>query len=140
SDRWHRSARARAQARSRPARVPCDDRGDAGELPVGHPGWHAAVTKQEWGAGSGTLPAAVDAVAQRLGKLKPRVAIVLGSGLAGVADAVRDPVRIPYKEIPGFPEPGAPGHKGELVGGTLETVPVLVQSGRFHLYEGHAPA
>ena len=98
------------------------------------------MTKQEWGAGSGTLPAAVDAVAQRLGKLKPRVAIVLGSGLAGVADAVRDPVRIPYNEIPGFPEPGAPGHKGELVGGTLETVPVLVQSGRFHLYEGHAPA
>jgi len=61
------------------------------------------------------------------------------SGLAGVADAVRDGVRIPYKEIPGFPEPGAPGHKGELVGGTLEGVPVVVQSGRFHLYEGHAP-
>jgi purine-nucleoside phosphorylase len=68
------------------------------------------------------------------------VAIVLGSGLAGVADAVRDPVRILYRDIPGFPEPGAPGHKGELVGGTLDGVPVLVQSGRFHLYEGHAPA
>src|SRR5207244_3108386 len=63
----------------------------------------------------------------------------LGPGLAGVAEAVSDAVRIPYKEIPGFPEPGAPGHKGELVGGTLEGVPVLVQSGRFHLYEGHAP-
>ncbi len=81
--------------------------------------------------------AATDVVAQRLGKLKPRAAIVLGSGLAGVADAVRDAVRIPYKEIPGFPEPGAPGHKGELVAGTLEGVPVVVQSGRFHLYEGH---
>jgi purine-nucleoside phosphorylase len=98
------------------------------------------VTKREQAAGSGTLRAAAEVVSQRLGKLKPRVAIVLGSGLAGVADAVRDPVRIPYKEIPGFPEPGAPGHKGELVGGTLEAVPVLVQSGRFHLYEGHAPA
>jgi len=83
--------------------------------------------------------AATDVVAKRLGKLKPRAAIVLGSGLAGVADAVRDAVRIPYKDIPGFPEPGAPGHKGELVGGTLEGVPVVVQSGRFHLYEGHAP-
>ncbi len=83
--------------------------------------------------------AATDVVAKRLGKLKPRAAIVLGSGLAGVAEAVRDAVRIPYKEIPGFPEPGAPGHKGELVGGTLEGVPVVVQSGRFHLYEGHAP-
>jgi len=45
----------------------------------------------------------VDVVTQRLGKLKPRAAIVLGSGLAGVAEAVRDGVRIPYKEIPGFP-------------------------------------
>ena len=85
------------------------------------------------------VDAAASAVATRLGKLAPRVAIVLGSGLAGVADAVGAPVRIPYKDIPGFPEPGAPGHKGELVGGTLEGVPVLVQSGRFHLYEGHAP-
>jgi len=41
--------------------------------------------------------------------------------------------------MPGFPKPAAPGHKGELVAGTLEGVPVLVQSGRFHLYEGHAP-
>ena len=49
--------------------------------------------------------AAADAVAKRLGTLKPRVAIVLGSGLAGVADAVADPVRMPYKAIPGFPVP-----------------------------------
>jgi purine-nucleoside phosphorylase len=88
---------------------------------------------------TGMVDDAADVVAKRLGKLKPRVAIVLGSGLAGVAGAVRDPVRVPYKEIPGFPEPGAPGHKGELVGGTLEGVPVVVQSGRFHLYEGHPP-
>jgi len=88
---------------------------------------------------SGSLRSAVDVVSQRLGNLKPHVAIVLGSGLGGVADAVRDGVRIPYKDIPGFPEPGAPGHKGELVGGTLAGVPVLVQNGRFHLYEGHAP-
>ena len=89
--------------------------------------------------GKSVVAEAAGVVARRLGKLKPRVAIVLGSGLAGVADAVGEAVRIPYKEIPGFPEPGAPGHKGELVGGTLEHVPVLVQSGRFHLYEGHAP-
>ena len=89
--------------------------------------------------GKSAVAEAAGVVARRLGKLEPRVAIVLGSGLAGVADAVGQAVRIPYKEIPGFPEPGAPGHKGELVGGTLEHVPVLVQSGRFHLYEGHAP-
>src|SRR2546427_370539 len=83
---------------------------------------------------------ATDAVAARLGSLGPRVAIVLGSGLGSIADAVQSAIRIPQSAIPGFPEPGAPGHKGDLVGGTLEGVPVVVQSGRFHLYEGHAPA
>ncbi|HEX4575076.1 MAG TPA: purine-nucleoside phosphorylase [Gemmatimonadales bacterium] len=100
------------------------------------------IARKATGEGSAVDPvaAAAVAVARRLGSLKPRVAIVLGSGLGSVADAVRDGVRIPYRDIPGFPEPGAPGHKGELVGGALDGVPVLVQSGRFHLYEGHAPA
>ena len=98
------------------------------------------MRSREQGAGSGTIEEATDVVARRLGKLEPRVAIVLGSGLGGVADSVQRAVRVPYREIPGFPEPGAPGHRGELVGGTLEGVPVVVQSGRFHLYEGHAPA
>ena len=87
--------------------------------------------------GTGGIAAATDAVKQRLGKLKPRVAIVLGSGLGFLADEVVNPIRIPYNTIPGFPEPGVAGHKGLLVGGTLEEVPVLVQAGRFHLYEGH---
>jgi purine-nucleoside phosphorylase len=89
-------------------------------------------------AGSELIRRAADAVAERLGSLRPRVAIVLGSGLGAVADAVQSASRLPYSAIPGFPEPGAPGHKGELVIGTLEGVPLLVQSGRFHLYEGHA--
>jgi purine-nucleoside phosphorylase len=95
-------------------------------------------------AGSGeqgaAIRAAADAVAKRLGTRRPRVAIVLGSGLGFLADQVQDAVRIPYADIPGFPQPGVAGHKGELVAGTLERVAVLVQSGRFHLYEGHAPA
>jgi len=95
---------------------------------------------EEQGAGRGTLRAATEAVSRTLGSLAPRVAIVLGSGLGDVADEVRSATRIPYAEIPGFQKPGAPGHKGELVAGTLDGVPVLVQSGRFHLYEGHAPA
>ena len=93
--------------------------------------------KGDEGRGKGVIEEAASAVAGRLGKLRPRVAIVLGSGLGAVADAVPDAVRVPYREIPGFPEPGAPGHKGELVAGTLEGVPLVVQSGRFHLYEGH---
>lgn len=83
------------------------------------------------------IEAATAAVRARLGGVAPRVAIVLGSGLGQLADAVSQPVRIPYTEIPGFPAPGVAGHKGELVAGTLEGVPVLMQSGRFHLYEGH---
>lgn len=86
---------------------------------------------------SAAIEAATAAVRARLGGAAPRVAIVLGSGLGHLADAVSKPTRIRYADIPGFPAPGVAGHKGELVAGTLEGVPVLVQSGRFHLYEGH---
>src|SRR5436853_1937912 len=90
--------------------------------------------------GSEVIRRAADAVAAQLGSLRPRVAIVLGSGLSSLADAVQSAIRIPQSAIPGFPEPGVAGHKGELVAGTLDGVPVVVQSGRFHLYEGHPPA
>ena len=93
--------------------------------------------KGQGGGGTGGVAAATDAVKQRLGKRKPQVAIVLGSGLGFLADEIADPIRIPYNTIPGFPEPGVAGHKGLLVGGTLAGVSVLVQAGRFHLYEGH---
>ncbi|PYO67541.1 MAG: purine-nucleoside phosphorylase [Gemmatimonadetes bacterium] len=93
----------------------------------------------EKGEGRSTLRAATETVSRTLGPLAPRVAIVLGSGLGDVAEGVRSATHIPYADIPGFQKPGAPGHKGELVAGTLEGVEVLVQSGRFHLYEGHAP-
>jgi purine-nucleoside phosphorylase len=86
---------------------------------------------------SAAIEAATAAVRARLGRAAPRVAIVLGSGLGDLADAVSKPTRIPYADVPGFPAPGVAGHKGELVAGTLEGVPVLMQSGRFHLYEGH---
>jgi purine-nucleoside phosphorylase len=94
--------------------------------------------KGEPGAGQTLIAEAASSLARRLGSLEPRAAIVLGSGLGFLADEVGSAVRIPYAEIPGFPQPGVAGHKGELVAGTLDGVPVLVQSGRFHLYEGHA--
>jgi purine-nucleoside phosphorylase len=84
------------------------------------------------------VTAAHDVIAQRLGDRRPGVALVLGSGLGLVADRIRDPVRIPYGEIPGFHVPTVEGHKGELVFGTLAGKPVIAQSGRFHLYEGHS--
>ena len=82
--------------------------------------------------------AARAAVVKRLGGRKPTVAIVLGSGLGPLADAVKEAIRIPYAEIPGFHVPTVPGHKGELVCGTLGGKTVLCQSGRFHAYEGHS--
>lgn len=91
------------------------------------------------GAVEQAVTRAADAVAARLGARAPRVALVLGSGLGVLADRVADAVRVPYADIPGFPAPGVAGHAGELVAGTLGGVPVVAQSGRFHLYEGHAP-
>ncbi|MEP6590377.1 MAG: purine-nucleoside phosphorylase [Gemmatimonadota bacterium] len=83
------------------------------------------------------IAAATAAVRARLGSQRPKVAIVLGSGLGGLADQVEQPTRIGYADIPGFHVPTVQGHKGELVAGMLGGVPVIMQSGRFHMYEGH---
>ena len=80
---------------------------------------------------------AADAVRTRLGGRKPTAAIVLGSGLGQFAERLTDAVRIPYGDIPHFPAPTVIGHSGELVAGSLQGRTVLVQSGRFHMYEGH---
>ena len=86
------------------------------------------------------LAVAAAAVRDRLGARRPTVAVVAGSGLGFLADRLGDAVRIRYDEIPGFPQPTVLGHAGELVAGTLAGREVIVQSGRFHLYEGHPPA
>jgi purine-nucleoside phosphorylase len=84
------------------------------------------------------IVAAAAAIRERSGKRRPRIAIVLGSGLGYLADQITDSVRIPYQEIPGFPATSVVGHSGEVVIGRLAGKEVLAQSGRFHLYEGHA--
>jgi purine-nucleoside phosphorylase len=95
--------------------------------------------KGEEGSGKGTTERAAASIAQRLDGLEPRVAIVLGSGLGSLADQIQDARRIPYADIPDFPAVGVAGHAGELVAGTVTGVPVVMQNGRFHMYEGHAP-
>ncbi len=70
---------------------------------------------------------------------RPRVMLVLGSGLGALADRLEDAVHIPFAEIPGFAPATAEGHKGNLVAGRLEGVECLALQGRYHLYEGHAP-
>ena len=71
--------------------------------------------------------------------LVPRVGVVLGSGLGGLADDVVDPVKIPFAELPGWPVATAPGHTGALLLGTLAGTPVAMLQGRFHIYEGNDP-
>ncbi len=67
----------------------------------------------------------------------PLATLVLGSGLGHVVDAVRDPVSVGFDELPGFPAVGVAGHAGRFVAGRLGGRPVLVQAGRYHVYEGH---
>ena len=68
---------------------------------------------------------------------RPDLALVLGSGLGGLADRIEDPVYIPYGQISHFPVSTAPGHAGRFVFGRLSGRMVLCMQGRFHYYEGH---
>lgn len=81
-------------------------------------------------------------IIERQTSIRPRVGVVLGSGLGAFADSLLHAVRIPYSDLPGFPTSTAVGHAGELVVGTLGAngrgaADVVVMSGRFHLYEGY---
>jgi purine-nucleoside phosphorylase len=84
------------------------------------------------------LAALEDAVRSRT-PLVPRAGIVLGSGLGGLAEALDDPVAIPFSDLPGWPVATAPGHIGRLLLGRLSGTPVAVLQGRLHLYEGNDP-
>ena len=66
-----------------------------------------------------------------------KIAIVLGSGLGAFADDLENAVKIPYSEIPHFQRSTVEGHAGQLVLGEIENIPVAVQQGRFHYYEGY---
>ncbi|MCM5693470.1 purine-nucleoside phosphorylase [Sinorhizobium meliloti] len=81
------------------------------------------------------MTAAADFLKGRLGALAPRYGIVLGSGLGSLVDAVAEPLRIPYADIPGFPVSSVSGHAGEFVAGRIGDTPVAVLSGRAHYYE-----
>jgi purine-nucleoside phosphorylase len=74
---------------------------------------------------------------QKLSRLRPTLAIVLGSGFHHVVTQLQVEKHIPYASLPGFPSPGVSGHAGQLFIGTLGGTPVIVLSGRAHYYEGH---
>ncbi|NIW78540.1 MAG: purine-nucleoside phosphorylase, partial [Calditrichae bacterium] len=68
---------------------------------------------------------------------KPRVGLILGSGLGDFADTLDNLTKIPTAEIPHYPKSTVEGHKGNLVFGELKDIPVLAVQGRTHFYEGH---
>jgi purine-nucleoside phosphorylase len=71
--------------------------------------------------------------------LRPRIGLVLGSGLGGFADSLSEAARIPYAQIPAFPRSTAIGHAGQMVIGKAGSVSVAAMQGRVHLYEGYSP-
>ena len=79
-----------------------------------------------------------DYLRARIGDFVPKTLMVLGSGLGFMGDVVEDPVAVPYGDIPHFKPSTAPGHKGQLVFGTLRGCPVAVMQGRMHHYEGYS--
>jgi purine-nucleoside phosphorylase len=86
-----------------------------------------------------------DSAAQRILQrtpLRPKIALVLGSGLGAFADSLTDAARVPYAEIPSFPESTAVGHAGRMfignVVGKAGGIPVAAMQGRVHLYEGYS--
>lgn len=74
---------------------------------------------------------------QRMNGRRPVLGIVLGSGLGQLADAIQDPLVIPYRELPGFPVSTASGHKGNFIVGQLGGKTVIAMQGRIHFYEGY---
>lgn len=81
---------------------------------------------------------AADYIKNKIGHATPLVGVVLGSGLGALADKIQQPITIPYKEIPFFPESTAIGHKGNLIFGELSGKKVIAMQGRFHYYEGYS--
>jgi purine-nucleoside phosphorylase len=100
----------------------------------------AATLGQEGGALPGEFEragVAADFISSQI-SLRPKIALVLGSGLGAFADEFSGATKIPYAEIPHFPRSTAVGHAGNLVIGTVGSIPVAGMQGRVHLYEGYS--
>jgi xanthosine phosphorylase len=78
-------------------------------------------------------------IERRMRGLEPKVALILGSGLGGLTEAIDARAVVPYRALPGFAPAGVEGHGGRLVAGRLAGVPVIALSGRAHAYEALPP-
>ena len=90
--------------------------------------------------GEASISEACEFVSKRSQGFRPTVGLILGSGLGLLAERIENATRIPYSEIPGFPESRVAGHAGNLVLGYLSGTPVVAMQGRAHLYEGWSAA
>ncbi|MFK7866101.1 MAG: purine-nucleoside phosphorylase [Alphaproteobacteria bacterium] len=81
------------------------------------------------------ITATLDTLSRLAPNFSPKVGIVLGSGLGGFVDQVKNPIHIGYDQLPSFPNAGVAGHKGRLVLGYIGDVPIAVMQGRAHFYE-----
>lgn len=97
------------------------------------------MSAARYGSEAAARAAAVvrDLAAPLLGAHAPDVAIVLGSGLGGLAARIEQPVVVPFRDVPGFPAATVVGHAGNLLVGRLAGRTVVALAGRFHMYEGH---
>ncbi len=107
--------------------------------------WLSGATSSAVGGGGNILPMSVAAKPglaaarlRKLSRLRPKLAIVLGSGFHHVLEVLEVEAEIDYRRLPGFPPVGVSGHAGKLLFGKLGSCPVLVLSGRAHYYEGHS--
>lgn len=76
-------------------------------------------------------------IRERIGDRKPKIAIILGSGLGVISEDIQDKIIINYKEIPNFPVSTVDGHAGELIIGKIGDKEIIAMNGRFHYYEGY---
>ena len=83
---------------------------------------------------------AAKAIRTRAASQQPAFGIILGSGLGRLSKSIENAVRVPFNEIPGFPEVSVAGHEGVVIVGSLGGREIVALSGRFHMYEGHPAA
>ena len=88
------------------------------------------------GYGYEQYAASAEAIRAHIGSFRPRVLLILGSGLGALGDTVETPVTVPYSEVPHMKFSTAPGHKGQFLFGRLAGCDVAVMQGRLHAYEG----
>lgn len=78
-------------------------------------------------------------ITEKAGGLRPKIGLILGSGLGVLADLIESAIALDYSEIPHFPVSTVEGHAGELLLGNVKGKPVVMMKGRFHGYEGYGP-